>query len=80
MFEPRKSKFVWPYYLHICCGRAVHMYVATIVYFIYFTSFCVYIITTYVCTYVHGLAKYSVYSMQVFLTDIYVSERFPPVN
>ena len=53
------------------------MYVATIV---YFTSFCVYVITTYVCTYVHGLAKYSVYSMQVFLTDIYVSERFSPVN
>ena len=66
-------------YISVVEGQ-VHMYVATIVYFIYFTSFCVYVITTYVCTYVHGLAKYSVYSMQVFLTDIYVSERFSPVN
>ena len=76
-----RTQFVWPINISVVEGR-VHMYVATIVYFIYFTSFCVYtyVITTYVCTYEHGLAKYSVYSMQVFLTDIYVSERFSPVN
>ena len=64
-------------YQHICCGRAsAHVRSNYCV----FTSFCVYVITTYICTYVHGLAKYSVYSMQVFLTDIYVSEHFSPVN
>ena len=32
-------------YISVVEGQ-VHMYVATIVYFIYFTSFCVYVITT----------------------------------